>query len=317
MIATIDLGGTRTKLGLVDEGAVVRALRCDADAQGSLEDHLNEMLEHLRVLCAEEDMTLEACDGIGLLSTGLVNSRDMRVLSTNGKYDDAVGFDFPGWARRQTGLELRMENDARGALIGEWRYGAGMGVDNLVMMTIGTGIGTAVISEGHPLTGPHFTGGNLGGHILVHSGGRKCTCGAVGCLESEASGWVLPTLIREHDRYRQSTLNGVVPVGFRDLMEHAEAGDVCAGDVLTHCLRIWGEALVSFIHCFDPERIIVGGGLMNDPEPVLRSFRTTVADLAWAKEGQVEIVKAAHPNHAGLVGSAALFCSKRPQPDPG
>lgn len=268
---------------------------------------MNGVLEHLRALCAERGTTLEACEGIGLLSTGLVNNREMRVLSTNGKYDDAVGFDFRGWARDQAGLELRMDNDARGALIGEWRYGAGRGVDNVVMITIGTGIGTAVISEGKPLSGPNFTGGNLGGHILVHTGGRTCTCGAVGCLETEASGWVLPILVQEHPKYPRSSLNGIEELGFREVMKQAAAGDACARDVLDHCLQYWGEALVSFIHLFDPERIIVGGGIMNDPEPVLASFRKTVCKLAWAEEGQVEIVKAEHPDNAGLIGAAALF----------
>jgi glucokinase len=315
MIAAIDLGGTRTKFGLVDCGEVLCASHCPADAQGSLEGHLDDVVERLRTLCDGKKTTPEDCEGMGVLSTGLVDNREMRVLSTNGKYDEAVDFDFQGWARDRTGLEVRMDNDARGALIGEWRYGAGRGVDNLVMMTIGTGIGTAVISEGRPLTGPHFTAGNLGGHILVRSGGRKCTCGASGCLESEASGWALPDLVRGHGRYGESSLNGVEPIGFREVRTHALAGDVCASEVLSHCLRMWGEALVSFIHLFDPERIIVGGGVMNDPEPLLAVFRQTVAELAWAEEAQVEIVKAEHPNNAGLIGAAALFYSPGKQAD--
>ncbi|MBT3194384.1 MAG: ROK family protein [Verrucomicrobia bacterium] len=306
-VAVIDLGGTRTKFGLMDEGEVICASSCPADAQGSLEGHLDEILEHLGKLCPGQGTALEACDGIGLLSTGLVNNREMRVLSTNGKYDDAVGFDFRAWSRNRTGLELRMDNDARGALIGEWRYGAGRGSGNLVMVTIGTGIGTAVISEGKPLTGPHFTGGNLGGHMLVRSGGRKCTCGGVGCLESEASGWVLPILVQEHAQYGESSLNGLESLGYREVMKHAAEGDGCARDVLDHCLQFWGEALVSFIHLFDPERIIVGGGIMNEPEPVLQRFRDIVSELAWAEEGQVSIVKAEHPDNAGLIGAGALF----------
>lgn len=307
MIAAIDMGGTRTKFGLVDQGELICASNCPADAQGSLEGHLGEVLKHLQMLCAQQGILLENCDGLGVLSTGLVNNREMRVLSTNGKYDGAVGFDFLGWARERAGLELRMDNDARGALIGEWRYGAGRGVDNLVMITIGTGIGTAVILEGKPLYGPHFGGGLLGGHILVRSGGRKCTCGAAGCLESEASGWVLPVLLREHALYATSSLNGIETIGFRELLEHAAKGDSCAQAIQEHCFRLWGEALVSMIHLFDPERIIVGGGIMNEPELVIRSLRGTVAELAWAEAGQVEIVKAEHPDNAGLIGAAALF----------
>ena len=307
MIATIDLGGTRTKYGLVEHGSVVCASSCPADAQGSLEAHLNTVLKSLRVMCDEQGITLADCGGLGVLSTGLVDNKQMRVLSTNGKYDDAIGFDFRGWARQHAGLELRMDNDARGALLGEWCYGAGRGVGNLVMVTFGTGVGTAVMLDGQLLTGPHFSAGNIGGHILVNSGGRKCTCGATGCLESEASGWVLPILVREHADYADSSLNGLDGIGFREVMEHAEAGDTCAKDVLAHILRYWGEALVSFIHLYDPERIILGGGIMNAPELVLESFRKTVSEMAWAEEGQVELVQAQRPNNAGLIGAAALF----------
>ncbi len=307
VLATIDLGGTRTKFGLVRDGELLAAAAVAANAQGSLEAHLYKIVEQLRVMCARFGTTLEECRGLGLLSTGLVNNRAMRVLTTNGKYDDAINFDFPGWARARTGLELRMENDARGALIGEWRFGAGRGANNIVMVTIGTGIGTAVISEGRPLTGPHFSGGNLGGHIIINSGGRRCTCGAVGCLESEASGWVLPLLVKEHASHGESSLNGMEAIGFTELVAHAADGDTCAADVWAHCLRIWGEALVSFIHCFDPERIIVGGGVMNNPHPVLHDLRKSVANLAWTAEGQVEIVQAQHPDEAGLLGASALF----------
>ena len=307
MISVIDMGGTRTKFGLFDNGQLISASSCTAEAQGSIANHLNKVVEHLRALCLEQNTELEACDGIGLLSTGLVNNRKMRVISTNGKYDDAVDFDFLAWARDNFRLELRMDNDARGALIGEWCYGAGRGVDNLVMVTIGTGIGTAAIVEGRPLTGPHFTGGNLGGHIIVKSGGRKCTCGSVGCLESEASGWALPIIVREHPLYEQSSLHDMENVDFKTLMAEAKRGDGCASEVLTHFLALWGEALVSYIHLFDPDRIIVGGGIMNEPEQVLDSFRKTVNRLAWAEPDQVEIVEAANPNNAGLVGAAALF----------
>lgn len=307
MILAIDLGGTRTKFGLVRDGQILCAANCPAAASGSLESHLDEVLDRVSALCKSQGVTLGECQGIGMLSTGLVNNREMRVISTNAKYDDARDFDFSGWARDRAGMELRLENDARGALLGEWLYGAGRGVDNLVMMSIGTGIGTAVILDGRLLAGPHFTAGNLGGHIVIRSRGRRCTCGGFGCLETEASGWALPSLVRGHKLFKGSALEALPFIGFREVWQCASAGDVCAVDVQQHCLRLWGEALVSFIHMFDPERIIVGGGVMNDPGTVLTSLRSTVSELAWADDGQVEVVGAEHPDNAGLMGGAALF----------
>lgn len=310
MIATIDLGGTRTKYGLVNDGRIVASASCPANAEGSIELHLNAVLEQLRAQCVELGTTIESCEGIGVLSTGIVDNRAMQVLSTNGKYDDAVGFDFRKWGRERAGLELRIEHDARGALLGEWRYGAGRGVDDLLMVTFGTGIGTAVVIDGKLLTGAHFSGGILGGHILVKSGGRRCTCGAVGCLESEASGWVLPELVRSHHLYGKSSLSKLDTIGFKELFAHATLGDTCARAVQAHCLSIWGEALVSFIHLYDPHRIIIGGGLMNAGDFVLESFRKTVDIFMWGDPQQVEIVAAQHPNNVGLIGAAALFETK-------
>lgn len=307
MIATIDLGGTRTKYGLVEEGRIISSASCPADAQGSLEAHLNLVIQSLREQSAGVGTDLESCRGLGILCSGLVDNRAMRVLSTNGKYDDARDFDFPAWAEKEACLELRMENDARGALMAEWRFGAGQGVDNLLMLSFGTGIGSSVVIDGKLLTGPHFSGGILGGHILVNSGGRKCTCGAVGCLESEASGWVLPELVRTHALYSESSLREAEQIGFKELLGHADAGDACAAAVRAHCFRYWGEALVSLIHTYDPERVIIGGGLMNSSDGVLEHFRESLAQHLWGDPAQVEIVAASHPDGAGLIGAASLF----------
>ena len=307
MIAVIDLGGTNTKYGLVESGKIIVANSIPAEPQGGLEKHLNKVVELIDELCKGFGKQISDCHGIGLLSTGLVNNKDMLVLSTNEKYNDAKGFDFKNWALKKTGLKLRMENDAKGALLGEYHYGAGRGSDNVMMITFGTGIGTAVISEGKLLTGSNFSGGNLGGHILVRSGGRKCTCGARGCLEAEASGWALPIIAKEHLLFSTSSLKNEAVIGFKEMLEHAEQGDECAIDLRRHCFQIWGEALVSYIHLFDPSRIILGGGLMNSANLALPRLERTIKEMTWTHGKGLELVQAQHPDNAGILGAAALF----------
>ena len=294
MIAVIDLGGTNTKYGLVESGKIIVANSIPAEPQGGLEKHLNKVVELIDELCKGFGKQISDCHGIGLLSTGLVNNKDMLVLSTNEKYNDAKGFDFKNWALKKTGLKLRMENDAKGALLGEYHYGAGRGSDNVMMITFGTGIGTAVISEGKLLTGSNFSGGNLGGHILVRSGGRKCTCGARGCLEAEASGWALPIIAKEHLLFSTSSLKNEAVIGFKEMLEHAEQGDECAIDLRRHCFQIWGEALVSYIHLFDPSRIILGGGLMNSANLALPRLERTIKEMTWTHGKGLELF-ARHP----------------------
>ncbi len=325
IVAVADLGGTRTKFGLVEDGTIIATGKCEAEAGGPIAAHLDRIAENLSALCTERGFKLSNCRGVGLLSTGIVDNRNMRVISTNGKYDDATELDFSGWAMRKTGLELRMDNDARGAMIGEWRFGAAAGCRNAVMMTIGTGIGTAVILNGQPLVGPHFTAGLLGGHIIVNSGGASCTCGATGCLEAEAGGWALPGIVRTHPGFSASSLAGETRIDFQSLFLHAQSGDKTASAVRDRCLQLWGEAAVSYIHLYDPEKIIIGGGVMNPYDPqkvklspgmpdkpglVLEHIRAVVEQMAWAGSNQVEIVAAMHPDNAGLYGAAALFCER-------
>ena len=142
MIATIDLGGTQTKFGLIHNGEVVVSGQCEAKAQDPIREHLDEVTGYLKAMCEERDFSLSDCRGLGVLSTGLVNSQEMRVLTTNGKYDDSKTFDFKAWSKDELGLEVRIENDARGALLGEWHFGAAHDVENAMMITLGTGIGT-------------------------------------------------------------------------------------------------------------------------------------------------------------------------------
>lgn len=307
MIVVIDLGGTNTKYGLMDSGEIIAAANCPAEPQGGIENHLNKVMKLINELCVDLGRNIDDCKGIGILSAGLVNGKEMRVLNTNMKYDDAVNFDFKHWAMNQYGLELRMENDAKGALLGEYHYGSGKGADNIMMITFGTGIGTAVISNGELLSGSNFSGGNLGGHILVRSGGRKCTCGARGCLEAEASGWALPLIAKEHLLFNSSSLKDEPVIDYKTMLTHAENGDECAIDLRRHCFQIWGEALVSYIHLFDPSRIILGGGLMNSAELVLPRFNRIIKEMSWSHGSGLELVKAAQPDNAGILGAGALF----------
>jgi glucokinase len=307
MIVVIDLGGTNTKFGLINSGKIIAASSCPAEPKNGIEKHLNKVMSLIEKLCIDNNTEIDQCKGIGLLSTGLVDSENMRVLTTNEKYDDAIGFDFKKWAMETTGLELRMENDAKGALLGEYHYGAGQGSENVMMITFGTGIGTGVISESKLLNGSNYSGGNLGGHMIVRSGGRKCTCGARGCLEAEASGWSLPILAKEHLLYSSSTLQGEATIGFKEMLDHAEQGDECAIDLRRHCFQIWGEAIVSYIHLFDPAKIILGGGLMNSADLVLPRFERIIKEMSWSHGKGLELIKAQHPNNAGILGAAALF----------
>src|SRR6478736_1146438 len=105
-------------------------------------------------------------------------------------------------------MPLALENDANAALAGGWQYGAGRGFQSVVLMTLGTGVGTSAVVDGVPLRGQHGQAGCLGGHVTVNIDGERCVCKNIGCVESEASTWALPTHARRDPDFATSTLAG-------------------------------------------------------------------------------------------------------------
>ena len=306
-ILAIDLGGTVIKLGLVRDGELAATRKCEAKSSGGLRPRLPEIQNGFESICSEQDLGFSDCQGIGVSCPGLVDGRSRRVVSTNEKYEDVVDFDLEGWAEERFGLPLRLENDAHAALLGEWQYGAGRGVDNAVMLTLGTGIGCSVLLQGRPLRGKHWQAGLLGGHIIVNPDGHPCTCPCRGCAEAEASTWALPSLVREHPGYAESELSRLPSVDYQTLFQLAGRGDAAAKDIRDRSLYIWGATVVSLIHLFDPERVILGGGIMHSADIIIPWIQQFVDENAWIAWGRVEVVRAEYLDTASLLGASALF----------
>ena len=181
----IDLGGTIIKIGLV-KGAEILEFNSFPAKAGSLADNLPVMKTVIDRLLGKWRVSKEELSGIGLAFPGMVNPKEKRVTSTNDKYDDACDIDLASWVYRNWETLFIIDNDARLALAGEWCFGAGRNSRNMVMMTIGTGIGTGVVLDGRIIKGTHYQAGSLGGHIVVDYRGRRCTCGNIGCVEAMA-----------------------------------------------------------------------------------------------------------------------------------
>jgi glucokinase len=240
----------------------------------------------------------------------IVDSRTGRVLATNDKYPDSKQIDIPGWSQQTLGLPLRIENDARMALLGEFYAGAARDFTEVVMMTLGTGIGGVAMIEGKLLRGKHAQAGCLGGHIPVLFTGRPCTCGAIGCAESEAGGWALPTVVREWPGISTSALAKHKEVGFKELFEEAARGDVIARAIRDRCLNIWAVDAVGLVHAYDPEVIVIGGGVMQSADVIIPYVENYVQKHAWTPWGKVQVRAAKLGNNAALLGAVPLLSEK-------
>lgn len=299
----LDLGGSHATCALVTGSAIVCSSHLPLFSTARLEPVLPEIAHALKELTAQASDTVE---GLGVGFCGLVDAADNRVRSTNGKFEDGQTFDFPRWARESFGLPLRLENDARLALRGEMFAGAARGVTDLVMFTLGTGIGGVAAMAGRPLTGVHGQAGVLAGHVPVREKGRPCTCGGRGCSEAEASGWALPSICREWPGFSSSALAGC-ELNFKSLFTAAAEGDAVAVAIRDHCLEIWGMMTVAAVHAFDPELVLFGGGAMGAAGQILPALQRYVDQNAWTAWGKVRLAPAALGSNAALLGVPTLF----------
>lgn len=283
---------------------MLESIRLEVDSQQGVREllpTLGEVLHRLR------ERNAGHYAGLGLGFCGLVDSSARRVLATNGKFSDATDIDFPGWAASALGLPLVLENDARMALLGEWQAGSAENSGDVVMMTLGTGIGTAVLCGGRLLRGRHFQAGCLGGHFTVALNGRRCSCGAQGCFEAEASTYALRNIAREWPGFTLSRLAEQMSLDFETVFDCAERGDSVAIEIRDHCVGIWAACALSLVHAYDPELMVIGGGVLQNSYPLVKQLEDHVHAQAWTPWGKVEFRAASLGSDAALLGAWPLL----------
>jgi glucokinase len=310
VLLACDLGGTRLKIGLVRAGTVLARTLEPARSRQGLASHLPVLRSAWLRLLGQAGLNLENCAAISVAFPSLIDAATGRVLAEYGKYADAMDLDLRAWGRRELGLPLVIENDARMALIGEWQAGAGRDCNNVVMMTLGTGLGTAALIEGRVLRGRHGQAGVLGGHITVRHGGRPCTCGNLGCAEAEASTAALAALAASRPDFAASVLAREAVLDFAGVFRHAAGGDACAAALRDHSLQVWSSLAVNLIHAYDPEVVILGGGIMASAETVLPAVRRHVDRHAHTPWGKVRVLASQLGDDAALVAGEWLMREK-------
>lgn len=300
----IDMGGTRIKAGLIAEGRLVSSTVMDVNSK-LLQDHLDSLEDVINSLSAKVSTPLE---GIGIAFPGIVDSDRMKILSRYVKYTDAQDLDLTRWAQDRFGVPLIKENDARAALIGEWQYGAGRNCKDLVLLTLGTGVGSAVLLDGRLLRGRNFFAGNLAGHMTINLHGAECNCGNIGCVETEASTWSLPQ--KFNDCKQQLGIEKNIPtseMNFESIFNKAKAGDELSCAIRDNCLTAWSLCVINLIHAYDPEKIIIGGGIMKSKEDILPAIRQMVQKHSWCDINNIEILPAEQVEYAGILGMGYLI----------
>jgi glucokinase len=303
----IDIGGSHATVALVEGKGILNSREVPADSSRGLALLLPTLKNIVAGLLLTLHLRPEDCAGLAMCICAMVDKKSARVVATNEKFDDATGIDLPAWCETEFGIPFALDNDARMALLGEWYAGAAQGAEDVVMITLGTGIGGAVFANGKPFCTRQVQGGCWGGHIPVLFTGRRCTCGAYGCMEAEASGWALPLIARDWPNFETSRLAAAETINFRQLFEFAREGDRIAAEIRDRCLHVWACGTVGLIHAYGPERILFGGGVTGSADEILPYIREYVNKYAWSPSGPVQILPAALGNDAALLGAIPLL----------
>lgn len=299
----IDMGGTSIKIGLVSDGVLSDSSQIPASSHVTLSQRLVEITDEINRLLKKNDTQPI---GIGLAFPGIVDSGQKKILSKYVKYPDAQKVSLTEWVNNEWNVGFALENDARAALVGEWQYGAGRHCDNLVLVTLGTGVGSAAMMNGILLKGKNYLAGNLGGHMSINLHGRECNCGNTGCVETEASTWALQKYISHYPEFNSSALSSEREIGFDSIFHFAEEGDALALKIKLDCLKAWSLGIINLIHAYDPEKVVIGGGVMKSKDVIIPYIKEMIQKDSWIRDNGIELVAAEQVEYAGILGMAYL-----------
>ena len=312
MILVADFGGTTIKLGLVRDHQVLARSRLEVDSQKTMSEQLEAVAALWETLLQRKGQSLQHGHGIALALPFIADPKQSRVHGEFGKYPGASEIDFSDWSRQRLGLPLALENDLRLALLGESACGAARGKSDVVMLAFGTGIGCAVLSGGRLFRGANNRAATLLGHATIaheHSVGR---CGNFGCAEDLASTATLGKRARAHTDFTESSLALAEKIDFETLFNLAATGDACSQALLHESLRVWGVVVQNAVLAFDPEVVVLGGGVMRRCEIVLPAIQEHLRRFMPSEPLQTSILTAKLGDDAALLGGEVFFRQTHP-----
>jgi glucokinase len=312
VVLGIDIGGAQIKAGMVDEDGAILASRTiqtpvDLDAfVPSLQEAIRWLLE-----------ATAAPDGVGVGCKGIINPDSTRVELLPGPLHYLEGLRLSDVVGLPAEVPVFADNDARVAMAGEMVWGAARGHENVVMLTLGMGVGGAVIAGGHLLRGHNGMAGHLG-HITVDPDGAMCMCGNRGCLQTvfsaraiEGEAWAavhrgcsssLTRLFREQPQLASC----------RTIFQAAREGDALAEGIVTRAIYRLGAGIAGLLHVFDPEVVILGGHIADAGADLLVPLREEVWRRSRGLLGrEAPIVEQQVADKSGIVGAAGLVIAPR------
>lgn len=310
MYIGIDLGGTNIAIGIVQNDKIIKKGSIKTNSNRPVTEIIADMAKLVQELVDDVGASMDQIEAVGVGSPGIANIRD-GILSNVVNISPAP-IPIREELSKYLNKDIYVENDARCACLGEFIAGAAQDAKNVIMITLGTGVGGGIIIDGKIYSGSGYAAGEIG-HSVICVDGVHCKCGRDGCFEQYASVSALIRMtnekIMQHPESTMALRSIEIPVDGKFVFELAKGGDVLANEVILDYVKYIGVGIANLINIFEPEIVVVGGGISAEGDYLLDPIRNYVIQNVITKEDMITQIKQAQlGNDAGIIGAA--MCGK-------
>jgi len=313
----VDMGGTNLRCAVIDQMGQILALIRTASSIAEPKKGKEILIQTIRDVASQAGVRLVDLQGIGLGIPGWLDRISGHLVFAP-KMAHWQGFFDLDTIRKELGLPVYADSDPNVATLGELWVGAGRGSRNFIMITLGTGLGCGIVIDGKLYVGEHGMAGEFGHIVINDNTERLCDCDTTGCLEAQAAGPAIARMGRQAVESGKATLiselisgqteNVTTPV----VVSAAQKGDPIARSIIEYAGELLGIGFADMVCLFEPEKIIVGGGMAAVGDLILNPIRQTMAERCYLIANgyiSVEIVPAELGDDAGVIGAAKLAFS--------
>lgn len=308
----IDLGGTNIKVGLVNEKfEIIAKASTPTDLPRPAEAVCKSIVDTVWKVLNEAKVTIGEVESIGIGTPGVANRNSGVVLYSCNL--DFKNTDLRSLIKKYLDKPVYVENDANAAAFGEVLAGAGKGFKDVIVVTLGTGVGGGIIIDGKIYTGFNFCGAELG-HTVIEYNGRQCSCGRKGCFEAYSSATALINMTKESmeankDSKMWEIAGSLDNVDGKTAFDGMRADDAAAKAVVDMYIEYLGCGLTNIINTFQPEMLLIGGGICKEGENLTKPLGEIVKRDSYCIDAErvtkLDICKLG--NDAGIIGAAFLY----------
>lgn len=293
------------------QGNILNQANAATQTEEAAETVIRRIGDLVQAVLDESGIGISRIRGIGIATAGIIDTeRQMVIFASNLNWSDVP---IGSMLEDRFGVSVQLINDANAAAVAEWAFGNARGTKDLIYVTVSTGVGAGIISGGRLITGVGDSAGEFG-HISLDPEGPLCACGNRGCLENYTSGIALANMAREQllngatSSLLADNRNDLSRITAKEIGEAAARGDIMSMTLMKEAGYYLGVGLTNLIHLFNPQVIVIGGGVMKNGEMLLAEAKNVIRERSISRmANQASIQLTAIGAEAGVLGAAGMY----------